>query len=274
MAEAAEDIIEETTDEVTPENPWPEDWRQRIVGEDEKELSHIGKYATPKDIWTKARSLEQQLSSGEYKRMVPYPEKGTDDEKTKWLKDNGIPDSPKGYELGREIDDDDREPIEGFLEYAHQNRMPPETVNAMVDYFFDRYEKDQEALAEGDKASIESTEDELRTEWGNEYRTNMNKIEGLVSMASKDAGDILSARLPDGSMVRGNAGARKFLLQAAMAVNPTTTVVVGGGDELSAIEDRMEEIKGKMNTQEYKKPGSKLRAEYMKLVEMQQRYKK
>src|SRR5687767_3918859 len=51
---------------------WPDNWRQEMTGGDEKELKQAERYLTPADVWKKTRSLEQKLSSGEYKAVVPF----------------------------------------------------------------------------------------------------------------------------------------------------------------------------------------------------------
>ena len=82
---------------------WPEDWRVQIAGEDEKALKQLGRYQSPADIWTKARALEQRITSGELKDYSPFPEKGSDDDKAAWRANNQIPEAPGKYELGREV---------------------------------------------------------------------------------------------------------------------------------------------------------------------------
>src|SRR5260221_8933915 len=53
-----------------PAGYWPADWRKNIAGEDEKEIAQIGRYASPADIWKKARALEQRMSSGELRPVL------------------------------------------------------------------------------------------------------------------------------------------------------------------------------------------------------------
>lgn len=264
MSATAEEVEGEVE---ASEFAWPEDWRQRIAGEDEKELAHIGKYATPADIWTKTRALEQRLSSGEFKQVSPYPEKGTADEQAQWRESNKIPPTYDKYELKREVAKEEKPVIDSFLEFAHGKNMSADNVNAMVDYFYDKYERDDEQQGLRDKELRTITEDELRVEWGNEYRTNLNKVESLVEMAGEDVKDILlDARLPNGALLRSNPAAMRFLLNAALIYNPTTTVVPQGGDMMSSIQDEIDTMKGKMNTKEYQQPGSKMRKRYRELI--------
>jgi hypothetical protein len=262
MNDAAEEITEEIED--TPEFEWPTNWRQQIAGDDEKELNHLGKYSTPADLWTKARALEQKLSSGEFKQDVPFPEKGSEEEQIKWRQDHGIPESFEKYELAREVDDDEKEVINQFLEYAHQRNMPADQVNNTVDWFYAKRDQDMELMEQGDKEAQQITEDALRSEWGGEYRAHMNRIEALVDMVPGEGKDLfLDARLPDGTKVRANPDVMKFLLNTALAVNPATIVPPPGGDVVSSIQDEIDQIKEVMRND---------RKKYNRDEKMQDRY--
>ena len=80
---------------------------------------------------------------------------------------------------------------------------------------------------------------------------------------------LLDAQLPGGGSMRDNPEAMKFLLGLALEQVPFTTVVPAGGDQMSSIQDEIDEIKGKMNTKEYKQTNSKMRARYYELLKAQ-----
>jgi hypothetical protein len=278
MAEAAEEVIEEEIveevieDEVTP--TWPEDWRVQIAGEDEKALKQLGRYQSPADIWTKARALEQRITSGELKDNAPFPEKGSDEEKATWRANNQIPDSADKYEIKHEIGEEEKPVIDAFLQFAHERNIPQKNVGDMVDWFYNKQEGDLEAMAEESKVQAQEAEDNLRAEWGAEYRAYVNHVDNLIELAPAEVKDIfLDAQLADGRTLRNSPEAMKFLLGLALEQNPITTLTPGkGGDTLDSIEDRMEEIRGKMNTPEYQK--GPLRKEYNELLTARARYRK
>jgi hypothetical protein len=146
MAEAAEEIdvemdttgdTSEETTEVTP--AWPDDWRQQIAGDDEKALNQLGRYATPADIWTKARALEQRISSGiwtkaraleqrissgELQDQSPFPDKGTEDEQAAWRAERNLPDAPDKYEISREMEKEEREQFASNCRAFWSSRIP------------------------------------------------------------------------------------------------------------------------------------------------------
>src|SRR5262245_1748274 len=70
---------------------WPDGWQARLAGDDPDALKQIGRYASPEEIWKKAKSLERRLSSGELKAVLPKDPKPED--VSAWRKDNGIPES-------------------------------------------------------------------------------------------------------------------------------------------------------------------------------------
>ena len=264
MSDAAEEITDDITDDVTFE--WPENWQQEIAGDDEKQLQHLSKYKTPADIWTKARALEQKLSSGEYKQNTPFPTEGSDEDKAAWRKEQGLPDTATGYELVREIGDDEKDTVNAFMEYAYERNMSPQNVNDMLDYFYTRKEQDDELAAEGDATAQQNTDDALRAEWGNDYRGNINRVDNLIATAPAEVAEILlDARLPNGDKLRANPDAMRFLLDMATLMDPITTVTDSKGTgKLTAVQDELDSIREVMRTD---------RAKYNRDERMQQRYR-
>jgi len=254
---------------------WREDWRNQIT-EDEKELAQLGRYATPADLWTKARALEQRISSGELRNATPYPDKGSEADQVQWRKDNGIPESFDKYDIGRTFDPEDeaaqadKASMDAFLEYAHGKNMPQDAVKVMSDWFYEKLDQDLEAIDARDKEARSNAEEALRAEWGSEYRGHLNRINNLMETAPAGVKDqLLDAQLPGGGSMRDNPEAMKFLLGLALEQVPFTTVVPAGGDQMSSIQDEIDEIKGKMNTKEYKQTNSKMRARYYELLKAQ-----
>jgi len=253
MAEEELEVTDTTeTDEGSAE--WyAEDWRQRMAGDDEKALNQLGRYKTPADVWNKARALEQRITSGELKDTSPFPSEGTEDEKAAWRAANNVPEAYDKYDLKQDLDDDGRAVLEGFLQHAHANNYSTDMVSGMVDYFISKYEGDVNKATEADGERKKATEDALRAEWAGDYRGHMNRIEGLLDMVGEGKGtDVLEARMADGTMLRDSPEAMNFLLEAAIAINPATTLTPSGDmGSIDSIEDEMSDIKGKMGTKAY-----------------------
>lgn len=240
--------------------PWPEDWRARMANGDEKELKRLERFAAPADVFKSYRAIEQRISSGELKANKPFPDKGSDQEKSEWRKEHGIPEAPEKYDLdlgnGVVVGEDDKAVVDSFLKRAHSSNMSASAVKEAVKWWYDekaaRVKQAEEAFADRTKA----TEDELRVEWQGDYRRNLSIVNGFldsrVSEKSEMKGLIQRA-------VQTNAEFAKFMAGIAMEMNPTATVVPGdGANAASAIEDEIAVLEKKMRdkTSDYWKGSS------------------
>jgi hypothetical protein len=280
MSEAAEVIVEETVEEVEPtESVWPDTWRESYAGDDESKLSKLTKYATPAAAFDAMIAAQTKISSGEYKKSSPFPEKGTDEEKSAWRKEVGIPDDGK-YDVGREVDEKDQGDIDRFLEYAHGKNFTPDAVKGAVEWFYHDRQALGEAAVEADAQAATECEDSLRADWGEEYRGHMNRIDNLLDTAPEGIKEnLLNARFPDGTLLKSNPEMMKFLIDTAVAINPVTTVVPGAGDNIAgALQDELSEIQklmGNSKSDYWKGPKAEgLQARYKELLEAHERIKK
>jgi len=273
MSEEGEGTGEGTGEGEGNENWFPEDWRQQIAGDDEKALGQLGRYKTPADIWTKARALEQRISSGELRETTAFPGEGTDEEKAAWRTLNNVPEAADKYTLTRELDDNAKSQLEGFFNHAHANNFNNDSVNSMLDYFYQKLEGDEDGLVEADKARGQAAEDALRAEWGKEFRGHMNRIEGLMDLVGGDAGSALQeARMADGTMLKDNVDVQQFLLDMALTYNPAGTLTPGDGGNINdSIEDELAAIKKVMKTdRKAYNDDAKMQARYRELLTAQE----
>lgn len=258
---------------------WPEKWREEMADDFEKEKDQIGRYATPKDIWKKAKALEQRISSGEYKRAVPFPDKGTAEEQTAWRKEQGLPESHDKYELklpeGFVIGEADKPLVDAFLKDAHAGNMSPTAVNSAVNWFFKNRDTQMKANQEATAKVRQETEDALRGEWGNDYRKHDSVIDGLLNETLADEElrkDIADAR-------KLNPGLSKWLLGVALQLNPAGTILPNtGGNQVQAITDEIASLKKMMGDQSsayWKGPDAvKNQARYRELTAAKERMEK
>ncbi len=254
---------------------FPDNWRELIAKGDEKTLKQLGRYASPNEIWNKAKSLEQRMSSGELKSVTKFPDDGTDKEKTAWRTENGVPEESK-YDLtlpeGFVIGDADQPAIDSFMEFAHKNNMKTEDVSAAVNWYFNNQETQAEARSDIDAEFQTRNTDELRTEWGDQYRGNVNRINGLLDTAPKEVKEaIMGARRGDGNALASDAGVLRFLAQLAHEINPVTTLVPGSGaNAMNALSDEIDALEIKMSDRQsdyWKGPTAEKNQErYRKLV--------
>lgn len=211
---------------------WPEDWQKRIAGDDEKELKQVARYQSPADIWKKARSLEQRLSSGELKPTLQKD--ATQEEIAAWRKESGIPDKPESYDLtGVTIPEADKTFISDFLTRAHQSNMTPDQAKAAVSAYYDNQAKAIQARKEADETQRTAALDALNSEWGGTFRRNVNMVDGLLAKFPESVRDALkSARMPDGTAVFNSADVLKGFAALALELNPAGIVVPASGGDL------------------------------------------
>lgn len=226
---------------------WPENWRDEMAAGDDKLRKQLDRFASPKDVHTAWRSLQQKMSSGELKSTLPKDAKPEDI--AKWRTENGIPEKPEGYELpkGLSIGDADKPMVDGFLQRMHAKNAPPELVQEGVRYFYELQEQQAAAIAEADVSHKTEMEDTLRAEWGGEYRANVNAIGAMLETAPGGIKDkILSARMGDGRAILNDPDVLRWLAGTARELNPVATVVPSGGDQMGAITDEIAKIEKTM----------------------------
>jgi len=167
--------------------------------------------------------------------------------------------------LAKEVGEDDKEVIDGFLKFAYDNNMPQAYTDSMISYFYDKRDADMKTMDEGDQAAAEIAEDALRNEWGNDYRGFMNRVTALLDTAPEEIKELfLDARMKGGTRLKDSPEAMKFMLDMAITLNPVTTIVPAGGDQMGSIQDELDTIKKFMRTN---------RKEYNKDQKMQERYR-
>ena len=175
LADAAPPAATETPPIAAPAN-WPDDWRARLAGDDKAAIDRLARFQSPEDIFKSFRNLEKQLSSGQYAKKLPTHY--TEQELADYRKANAIPDKPEDYdiEIGQGVvwGDSDKEIIKDFTSFAHENHMPPEFVKRGLEWYARQEEALESRLAQNDTLNYQAGADQLRAEWGNETRANLN----------------------------------------------------------------------------------------------------
>lgn len=256
---------------------WPEQWRTQLAAGDAKEATRLERFKAPEDIYKSYRQLESKLSKGELRSTTPFPDKGTPEDQAAWRKEQGLPESYDKYDtnVGEGIvwGEQDKSIIDSFLKEAHSANMRPTDVKAALAW----YHKNQVAVAEQqtvlDKAKAQEVTDQLRAQWGADYRANMNYITGLLDSHGNDVKDaILNSRTPDGTPLASSPAVLEFLVKVAREINPIPTMV-GGNATPDSIQSEIDTLKAKMmdrNSDYWKGPtAERQQARYRDLVSAQ-----
>lgn len=229
-----------------PAPDWSSDWRLKITGGDEKRAKGYEKYASPKELSDAYLSLQQQLSSGEYKRTLP--DKATPEQIAEWRKANGIPDSPEKYDFnlpnGLVLGENDLPVAKDFAAQMHSINADQKTVQKAIEWWANSAKKAAETRMAEDAEYKKQSEDVLRAEWGGEYRMNEAAISNLIEGMPKELGAIImEARGPDGKLIWDNPSFRSHMLKQAYLENPVRMVIPsGGGDSIDNITQQLADI--------------------------------
>jgi hypothetical protein len=263
---------------------WPDDWRERLAGKDEDALKRLRRFSDPGNVFKSFRALEQKLSSGELKANVPFPDKGTPEEQAAWRKEQGLPESgdkyieslklPDGMVLGEA----DKPVAAGFAEAALAAHVKPEQYSKLVAQYYKLQDAALKQREEADEQFRSTTEDELRAEWGQEYRKNLNVMGAVRDMMPPGLAEKLFAgRTADGTLIGNDPAFIRWVVGLGRELNPAATLLPATGSDMKSLGDRKAEIDKLIkdrHSEYYKGPNAqKLQTEYRDLLDTEARMK-
>jgi hypothetical protein len=268
---------------VTAPATWPEDWRTKLAGEDQKALKQLERYGSPADLYKKTRELEAKFSSGDYKRDLPKDAKP--EEVAAWRVERGIPDKPEGYleklalPDGMVLGEADKPIVASFAEAALDGNMDAGQLSKLVTQYYKMQDQIAQQRAAADQEYKRSAEDELRAEWGPDYRPNLNAVKNLLAGMPEGAADnLLGGRLADGTRIGDNPGVVKWLASMSRELNPAATLIPAGtGDVGKGVNDRIadiEKLMGDRSSDYWRGPkADAMQQEYRDLVDARDKMK-
>ena len=278
---AGTDAGADTDKAVLPD--WRDDWREKMANGDPKELKHLERFASPVDVYKSKREADRKLTAGDLKAKLAAD--ATPEQVTAWRKDNGVPEAPAGYldalPKGLVIGDDDKSLVDGFLARVHGKNADPAVVSEALGWYYDAQEEALAAQTKADSDYVASSTDSLRAEWGAEFRSNVNSIQSFLDGAPPaDDGTpfktlLLTARLGDGTLLKDNPVALKWLAGLAAAENPTGFVSPGGSGGIDTIDSGIARIEGILRTDRgsYDRDPA-MQRQFRQLLEAKERYEK
>lgn len=256
----------------TAQPDWPADWRDKLASGDVNVLKRLERFGAPTDVWRSFRALEQKMSSGEVRANLP--ENSPPEVIAQWRKDNGIPDSPAGYDIkDLSVNAADKIP-ESFAKFAHDKNWSPAQLKDALTFRKAEIERISKANQEADAADRQKTEDIYRNEWGQDYRLNTSLVQGLLDATGTS--DAMKQDLLETMKLNPDIG--KWLVTMARVYNPVATVLPNiGSNVASQVDDRLNELNKLMGnrTSEYWKGqnAEKLQAEWRQLDTAKRRFK-
>lgn len=257
--------------------PAAPDWRTKVAGEDKDFLKTLGRYASEADFGKAHRALHQKLSSGEYKRDLAAT--ASEEEKVAWRKEQGIPETWEKYDAPKLADglvlaETDKPVVDLFTQFAHSKNWTPGQRDEVLSFYY----QTQDALAsqrdDADADFKSLAEDTLRTEWGPDFRPNLNAIGNVISQMPGDLGaQILAGRTFDGKKIGDDPRFMKWFAQVARDLDPAATLVApGNGVPGATVETRLAEIRkfAQENPDKYDRDHA-MQKEQQDLIDVQQK---
>ncbi|MDR4898957.1 hypothetical protein RF656_19765 [Yersinia kristensenii] len=256
---------------------FPEDWRDKLAGDDQKYRKQLERYASPQALAKAHKELQSKVSSGELLKTAKLPENPTPEELSAWRKDNDVPEKATDYLNGMPsgviIGDEDKERVNSFIETMHGKNVSKDVVQAAIEWNQNQIETDRQEVYDRNADLQEQTEEALRAEWGPEFKRNINLVNGVIATLPEAARDVFAgAKALDGTALFNNPDIMRWMVDMARKVNPVGTVVTGATN-ISAVDSELEQIEKVMKDSRsaYNKD-TKMQERYMQLLEAKERF--
>lgn len=244
-----EPLVSSDQNKADPQKPevkpaFPDDWREQLSGGDEKLLRELSRFTSPQMLVKSWKDTRTKISSGQYKTSLP--DGATPEELAQWRQENGVPESWEKYDRdlgdGMVLGEEDKPIVDSFLQKMHDANMPASMAKDVLKWYYEWNDSLQQEAYERDAEFKETALEELRTEWGAEFKANINAVRSLVG---DELGDLLfSARTETGERLGDHPAVLKFLAQTARELNPAATLVPStSSNNLQTIEQEIAAIK-------------------------------
>lgn len=213
---------------------FPNDWRALLADGDEKLAKELERHPDPRSLAKSWREQKATISKGLPK--VTLPENATPEQISEWRKDNGIPEKPSDYKIelpnGLTVGEQDKPLVDKFLERMHAKNTPPALVNEALSTYYEMQEEQSAALYEAVKEARSASEEELRGEWGAEFKSNVNAAKSLVvnAFGPELADAVMAATDGSGIPLGNNAQFLRGILALAKDINPAAGALPPGMD--------------------------------------------
>ena len=238
-----------------PPPDWPEDWREKLAGDDEGYLNVLKRFGSPQELAKGHRTLYNERRSGD---LIKPPPKDADEETLKqWRSENNVPLESAGYldELPEKVvvGEQDKPIIDSMLSKFHDDNMPKDQAQRYLEHYLTSIKED---------VAI--------------HRGNFNQVHGLLDLMGEDLKErMMNARYADQTGVVNDPDFWTAMLMIANTVNPAGTLDPShGANQLGTVEDRIAEIERMMRTNRRGyNANEKVQAEYRKLLDAQEKLK-
>lgn len=187
---------------------WPDDWRDKFAGGDEKLKQMLSRYASP-DAVAKAFKEQRDALAKRPAEVPELPENPTEEQLAAYRKAKGVPAKPEDYEFevpdGKQLSDTEYEILMDFAKNMHGANMPADQVKKISSWFLEYEGVVAQRNAEAAYKARVATEEKLRSEWGGDFKANINQMSNVLrEHLGSNTDSFLSMQLMDGSKIGDN----------------------------------------------------------------------
>lgn len=228
---------------------WPDDWRDKVKSSDDDD-KYLGRLKSVPDLaksYVAAQKKIEELRASSGKIATP-PKDATEEQMAEFRKEAGIPEKPEEYLAslpdGLIIGDDDKALYEKYAKGMHEQNIPAAYGPGLVNLAVQMAEDQAAQQAEADKIFEQQSIEEMRGEFGAEYKAQMNAATNFMELAPEGVKEnVFGARLADGSLAGNNPDFLRWIIGLANEANPAGFVQPGdGGSQEQSISDELAEI--------------------------------
>lgn len=206
--------------EPTPTASWPDDWRERLAGDDAKRLAHLKRFASPENYLNRTVGIENQLRSGLLKPVLA--DGAAEAEVAEYRKAHGIPAEPSlegyGVELPKDVDETIKGDLGKFVARMHKINSPAPVVKEAIGVFFElEAEAEQQFYEVAQKATVDHKA-EIRAEYGRDYDRNLALGNTFIAKhLGEKAPELTAIPLADGTLLGDHPDFVRLFVAAALA---------------------------------------------------------
>ncbi|WP_375408514.1 hypothetical protein [uncultured Methylobacterium sp.] len=227
---------------------WPDDWRQKIAGENAEELKKLEKFDSPLAMAAALKAAEEKAAG-----VKPtLPKDATPEQLAAFRKEAGIPEKPEAYEIkpsnGYVFGEIDKPALDSFKSFAHANNWTPDQVQQGGEWYAQMQEEVAGQQAESDSTFKAESEDSLRQVWGADFRRNIGAVQNFLATAPDGMADrLLGGRSSDGRRLGDDPALLQWLARTSREINPMATVVPAGtSNPVKAVDEELAGMRAMM----------------------------
>ena len=269
-----------------------DNWRDQIAGglptdQQDKAKKFLAARQSPYDVLRSAMSADAKISELTRDRVkIPTGERDDPKEVAAYRKARGVPDDVKGYKV--DIPEEygpltslDEGLKDEFLTEAHKRHWGQKDIDFALQTQFAIQRTTTAAQAKRVLEAQQAAQDDLRVEYGKEYRPNVELVNRMFSEGLSKYGleqpeerlDFLSKRFSDGTALGEHPAFVKMMVEIARERADAGALIMGetsdgGGQDL---DKREKEIMGYMHSDP--KEYARLQPELHKIIAAQNRRK-